>query len=236
MNALVIKKLEKYGLSFTAIAALSLLALLALNGCSLTGGDQQSVAVAPGTYSAPARSESAPTLQNLQTAFNGESNAHAKYLEYAKRADTEGYTKVASLFRAAARAEEIHAANHAVVIKNMGGVPAADVKLPEIKTTRENLEDAVKGETYERDVMYTDFIKAAREAGNSEALRTFNFAKSAEAEHAKLYSEALAKLEDQKGGTTTYFVCPKCGFTTPDANLQKCPVDFTPKEKFEAIS
>ncbi len=48
------------------------------------------------------------TLENLQTAFNGESNANAKYLEFAKKADEEGYTKVASLFRAAARAEEIH--------------------------------------------------------------------------------------------------------------------------------
>ena len=42
------------------------------------------------------------TLANLQSAYNGESNAHVKYLEFAKQADVEGYGKVASLFRAAA--------------------------------------------------------------------------------------------------------------------------------------
>ena len=41
------------------------------------------------------------TLDNLQAAFNGESNAHAKYLAYSKKADEEGYPSVASLFRAA---------------------------------------------------------------------------------------------------------------------------------------
>ena len=30
------------------------------------------------------------TLENLQAAFNGESNAHAKYLAYAKKAGEEG--------------------------------------------------------------------------------------------------------------------------------------------------
>lgn len=103
------------------------------------------------------------TLNNLQTAFNGETNANAKYLEYAKKADAEGFTKVASLYRAAARAEEIHAGNHADVIKKMGGTPKSEVKLPEIKTTKENLEDSVKGETYEGDTMYPEFLQEARE-------------------------------------------------------------------------
>jgi rubrerythrin len=30
-----------------------------------------------------------------------------------------------------------------------------------VKSTRENLEAAVKGETYERDTMYPDFLKQA---------------------------------------------------------------------------
>jgi ABC-type transporter MlaC component len=38
------------------------------------------------------------TLDNLQAAFNGESNAHARYVEFAKKADKEGYAQVASLF------------------------------------------------------------------------------------------------------------------------------------------
>lgn len=179
---------------------------------------------------------SSKTLENLQTAFDGESNANAKYLAFAKKADDEGYKKVASLFRAAARAEEIHKNNHAEVIKKMGGVPKADVKPAEVKTTAENLKGSIEGETYERNKMYTDFLAEARSSGNTDALRTFNFAKTAEGEHAKLYSQALADLEAWKADKATFFVCSTCGFTTPDATIQKCPVDFTPKEKFESIS
>lgn len=189
-----------------------------------------------GAYSSPVPTNGAKTLENLQTAFNGESNANAKYLEYAKKADSEGYTKVASLFRAAARAEEIHAVNHSAVIKQMGGTPQSEIKLPEIKTTKENLEEAVKGESYERDTMYPEFLTEARKTGNKEALKTFNFAKIAEGEHAKLYGEALANLEDWKGGKMTFYVCSNCGYTTTNGSLEKCPVDFVPKEKFEAIS
>lgn len=236
MNKAKIRNFQTYSLSLLATVALSLLAVVFLTDCSIYESDSQSSIPTTGAYSSPVPSDGRKTLENLQTAFNGESNAHAKYLEYARRADAEGYTKVASLFRAAARAEEIHAANHAEVIKKMGAAPQADIKLPETKTTRENLEDAVKGETYERDVMYADFLAEARKVGNKDALRTFNFAKTAEGEHAKLYRDTLADLENWKSGAATFYVCPSCGFTTPDLNFEKCPVDFTGKEKIEAIS
>jgi len=224
----MIMKLNK--LVLIPVLALSIAAIFA--GCS----SKENVTATTGAYSSPVEGNGAKTLENLQTAFNGETNANAKYLEYAKKADAEGYTKVAGLYRAAARAEEIHAGNHAAVIKKMGGTPKAEVKLPEIKTTKENLEDSVKGETYERDTMYPEFLLEARTAGNKDALRTFNLAKTAEGEHAKLYAEALANLENWKGGTTTFYVCPTCGYTTTNADLKKCPVDFVAKEKFEAIS
>ncbi len=205
---------------------------VAVSSCS----SSEKIAPTSGSATTAGSSKGVKTLENLQTAFNGESNANAKYLAFAKKADDEGYTKVASLFRAAARAEEIHMNNHSAVINKMGGTPAADVKPAEVKTTAENLKGAIEGETYERDKMYTDFIAEARSNGNTDALKTFNFAKVAEGEHAKLYAEALANLAAWKGGKTTFFVCSTCGYTTTDANLEKCPVDFTPKEKFESIS
>lgn len=176
------------------------------------------------------------TLNNLQTAFNGESNAHAKYLAFATKADEEGYGAVASLFRAAARAEEIHAANHAEVIKKMGGTPAAKVEKPDVKSTKENLEAAIKGESYERDVMYPDFLKQARAERNKDAIQTFNYAKTAEAEHAKLYTEAQSKLPGLKGAGVTYYVCSVCGYTTMKLDFSKCPSCFSPKEKYEKVS
>ncbi len=86
------------------------------------------------------------TLQNLETAFNGESNAHARYLAFAEKADKESYFQIASLFRAAARAEEIHASNHEVQIKKLGGTAQAKIESPVVKSTKENLEVAIKGE------------------------------------------------------------------------------------------
>ena len=177
------------------------------------------------------------TLKNMQTAFNGESNAHARYLAFAKQADVEAYGEVASLFRAAARAEDIHASNHSVVIKKLGAVPQARIDAPDVKSTRENLQAAIKGETYERDTMYPAFIKQARLDGDRDALKSLNYAKTAEVEHAKLYTAALAQLDTLKGTkSVTFLVCPTCGFTTRDSKFVKCPSCFTPVERFEKVA
>ena len=176
------------------------------------------------------------TLENLQAAFNGESNAHARYLAFAQQADKEGYGKAASLFRAAAKAEEIHARNHAEVIKKLGGTPEAKIETPQVKSTEENLKAAIKGETYERDVMYPAFLKVARADRNRDAIQTFNYAKTAEAEHAKLYAEALANLPQMKGAGQEYYVCTVCGYTTTKVDFAKCPSCFSPKHKYDKVS
>lgn len=187
--------------------------------------------------SLPATASASVTLDHLQEAYNGESNANAKYLAFAKKADAEGYAAVASLFRAAAKAEEIHAANHAAVITKMGAKPTASVKLPEIKSTVDNLKAAVEGESYERDKMYPQFVKDARAAGDADAVRTFNFALAAEGEHATLYGDAAAKLATLKSALgATYFVCSVCGKTVLKVDFAKCPVCFSPKDKYLTVS
>ena len=184
----------------------------------------------------PAEPTSATTLDNLQAAFNGESNAHASYLSFAAKADAEGFAPVASLFRAAARAEEHHARNHSEVIRKLGATPVAVIAPPYMESTRENLETAVKGETYERDVMYPTFIAKAREDGENEAVNTFQLALAVEAEHAQLYAEALKNLESLRGGKpVVYYVCPFCGSTTATAGFDLCPVCSTPEDEFEEI-
>ncbi len=179
----------------------------------------------------------ATTVDNLQAAFNGESNAHARYLAFAEKADQENYPSVASLFRAAAKAEEIHANNHAEVLKQLGATPLANVEKPVVKSTADNLEAAIKGETYERDKMYPDFLKAARaENAGAPVLRTLNYAKNVEAEHAKLYADAKKNLSKLKGAQETYYVCSVCGNTVPKVTFEKCPVCANPKDKFIAVS
>ena len=183
-----------------------------------------------------AQNVTATTLDNLQTAYNGESNAHARYLAFAQKAETEGYGKAASLFRAAARAEEIHAGNHAVVIKKLGGTPQAKVETPVVKSTAENLDTAITGESYERDTMYPQFLKQARAEHNRDAVETFSFAKTAEAEHARLYTAALNSLADMRGSGQTYYVCTVCGYTTTNLDFAKCISCFSPKHKYQAVS
>jgi len=164
------------------------------------------------------------TLQNLQSAYNGESNAHAKYLEFAKQADSESYGKVASLFRAAAAAEQIHLTCEAAVIREMDATPRADVKTAPVKSTKQNLEDSAnKGEGYERDTMYPQFIRQARKDANEEAAQCFTWARAAEAEHFKLFTAAARNLDQMKGGLRTYYVCSEGGDTMAKLNAAKCP-------------
>jgi rubrerythrin len=173
------------------------------------------------------------TLDDLAAALNGETTAGAKYLAFSKKADEEGFAGVGSLFRAAAAAEQIHAKNHAQVIKSLGGTPKAEVAAFDVGTTRENLAAAIKGETYERDVMYPTFIKNAE--GNKQATRTFSWALEAEIEHARLYQEAADKLEAWRNGKRRFWICQTCGYTLDSDQTDSCRVCSAKKEKFQVV-
>ncbi|MFP4087072.1 MAG: rubrerythrin family protein [Desulfobacteraceae bacterium] len=150
------------------------------------------------------------TGENLKEAFAGESQANRKYLAFAKQADREGYTQAAKLFRAAAEAETVHAHAH---LKAMKGV----------KSTRENLKEAIEGETHEFKTMYPKMIEEAKEEGEKVALRSFTFANEVEEVHAGLYHKALENL-DAPGDVSAYYVCSVCGFTIENEPPEKCPV------------
>ncbi len=176
------------------------------------------------SVAARAASQPSETLKNLQAAYNGESNAHAKYLEFAKQAEKEGYGRVGSLFRAAAAAEQIHRTCEANVVKEMGATPEARINLPPIKSTEQNLEESAnKGEAYERDTMYPRFIRQARKDGSKAAEQCFEWARAAEAEHFKLFKAAAANLGQMTGGPESYYVCKEGGYTMAKLDPAKCP-------------
>jgi len=180
----------------------------------------------------------APTSQtvlNLLAAYEGESNASVKYTAFAIRAEVEGYFRAAALFRASARAEQVHAAHHARIITKLGATPLAKFHEFEVKTTAENLAAAKAGEEYERDVMYTDFIREAEAADQKDAVRTFTLASKAENIHAQLYGEALANLEEQRE-RTTFYVCLVCGEVTDKPEETKhCPICGAKEPSFEKV-
>jgi rubrerythrin len=164
---------------------------------------------------------SSATLKNLQSAYDGESNARARYLAFAKKAEAQGYGAVASLFRAAARAEEIHLENHAAVIRAMGAEPHARVKAVVAGPTKTNLvKSASKGEAYERDTMYPRFIRQAQAEGNEAAVRSFEYAREAEAGHFELFTAAAGDLH--KSDRRDYFVCKESGYTMAKLDAAKC--------------
>ena len=184
--------------------------------------------------------ENAITVQNLLAAFEGESNAHAKYTAFAAKADADGLHGAASLFRATARAEQIHAANHARVIKQLGGEAQCEIHAVEVKSTLENLKAALSGEQYEVDTMYPGFLEEATAHNATSAIRTFTGALEAEKTHARMYGEAITLLIGGKkdswiGAARDFYVCPVCGYTSETEEHERCPVCNCPWERFEII-
>ena len=183
---------------------------------------------------APVKKPEATTLENLQAAFSGESNAKARYEAFAVKADAEGYLGVAGLFRAAALSESIHAVKHAKAIEALGGVAKADMKAPVVKTTKENLKEALKGENHESKTMYPAFMKKAEADKNMQAMYSFKGAMAAEKMHAQYFTKALANLKDWKA-KHKFLVCQTCGYTTMDMTIKVCPVCSQPREQFTQV-
>ena len=105
------------------------------------------------------------TIENLKAAYNGESTASAKYASFAERAKTEGYDTIAVMFLATSKAEAIHAANHLKVLEKLGEkIAGPQIGAFSVLSTAENLADAIKGETYEINTMYPEFIATATSA------------------------------------------------------------------------
>lgn len=185
--------------------------------------------------------ENTATIANLLDAFGGESNATARYTAYAAKADRDGWLGVGSLFRATARAEQIHAANHARAIRQLGSMAHCEVHQVEIRSTLENLRVALGGEQFEIDTMYPAFIEVAKTTGNSVALRTFTWACEAEKTHARLYREAMALVEaglkeSWVGKERNFYVCPVCGYTSASREEHElCPVCNLARDRFEIV-
>ncbi len=161
------------------------------------------------------------TEKNLKEAFAGESQANRRYLAFAKKAEEEGFKQMAKLFRAAAEAETVHAHNH---LRALGG----------IKSTKENIQEAIGGETYEFKKMYPEMVTKAKTEGLKQAEISFDYANQVEKIHAALYENALASLGKNK--TVDYYVCPVCGNTVEEKAPDQCPICNTPGPRFMKIS
>lgn len=176
------------------------------------------------------------TIENLKAAYNGESTASAKYAAFAEKAKAEGFDTVAIMFLATSKAETIHAANHLKVLEKLGEkVSGPQIGTFNVMSTAENLTDAMKGETYELETMYPEFIAAAEKEKSTDAVKSFKWALDTEKKHQLFYKTALAIVATggEKSLSVKWMVCPVCGNTFNEPALTaKCDFCMTPKEKF----
>lgn len=186
--------------------------------------------------------EISATSENLLAAFEYEINTRSQYDVYAARVHTEGlYRGVVSLFRAVARAEEIHAANHVLALKKSGGTIKCEFKSFPAGTTLEQLKIALDCERHEIETLYPKFLEDAEADKNAQAIRTFRYALQAEKSHVQLFSRAIELVESSPtdpwiANAHSFYVCPGCGFVseTRDRN-QECPVCAGLQRWFEKI-
>ncbi len=164
------------------------------------------------------------TQENLQHAFAGESQANRKYLAFAAKAEKEGFSQVAKLFRAVAEAETIHAHSH---LRAMDGVSG----------TVENLQAAIAGEAHEFTTMYPGFVAEAEKEGDKRATKSMQNAMEVEKIHHGLFEQALAAVsagQDLQG--VEIYLCPICGHVEFGQAPDACPVCNVKKEKFLQVS
>lgn len=163
-------------------------------------------------------------MDNVGAAFAGESQANRKYLAFSEKATQEGFPTVAKLFRAASEAEAIHA-------RTMIGVMGAS------KSTAENLEGSVAGETHEFTEMYPGFIAEAEREGLQAAITPFTYAMKAEEVHAGLYAKAVEAVRAGKDlEASKVLLCPVCGNVALDEAPERCPICGVPGPRWREIT
>ncbi len=164
------------------------------------------------------------TLENLLTAFAGESMARNKYTYYASKAKKEGYEQINAIFTETAANEKEHAELWFKLAHGIG-------------TTSENLEDAANGENYEWTDMYANMAKVAREEGFPEIAAQMEGVAKVEKEHEDRYRKLKKNVEEGKVFAKDEVVewkCANCGYVyTSQKAFEKCPVCDHPQAYFE---
>lgn len=163
------------------------------------------------------------TEENIKEAFAGESQAHIKYLAFAKKAEREGKPNVARLFQAAAFAEQVHADEHLRVLSG-------------VASTEANLRTARAGEEFEAEEMYPAYMAVAQLQCEEKAQQSIHHAIEAEKLHRQLYDDAIAAVEAGDDFTGEQLVvCSMCGYTATGEAPERCPVCTAPKKYFSAF-
>jgi rubrerythrin len=178
------------------------------------------------------------TAANLRSAYGGESMAHMRYKAWGAKAEKDGFPNVARLFRAISYAEQVHATNHFIELKNESGdfLVASGAGFG-LGTTSENLQGAINGENFEVDEMYPVYIEGAKLQTEKGARLSFHYAISAEKIHAAMFQEAKQAVDAGKDAELgPVQICEVCGYTHEGNAPDKCPICGAAKNKFKTFA
>lgn len=142
------------------------------------------------------------TLAGLQLAYEAEMNARWRYLVYENIAWREGHPRAATLFRAIAHAESIHAENHRRQVERLGARATWEFASFAVGPTAFNLERSIGIERAESTTVYRAYGEYARLECDYDALASFDYARGAEGTHARMFARELAELRDGAGRPT----------------------------------
>ena len=127
------------------------------------------------------------------------------------------------------------------IMKQLGVEAWCTMRKVQVKSTLENMQDALEGEEHEIEKTYPMVLEDARRRKNHAVIGTFTRAMEAEKAHARLYGEAVALLESGRMDSwievaREYYVCPECGYTAETLKRdESCPVCRCSQERFEAV-
>ena len=169
---------------------------------------------------------STKTLENLKTAFAGESQACIKYLFYASKAKDDGYVQLSNIFLETAHNEREHAKIWFKYLSE-GAIP----------NTWVNLEDSVNSEHAEWDKMYRQFAEDAEKEGFYEIAYLFKYVAKIEKNHCERFRDLLNSVKNDtifKKDEKVDWKCTNCGHSFKSFNAPMvCPVCKHPRAYFE---
>ena len=163
------------------------------------------------------------TERNLWNAIVAEALAHLKYSAYAMKALEEGHPEVGQVFQEVAGAETIHGVNHLRVVGD-------------IKSSRENLESVISGESREFATLYPRMIREALDDARHDAAETFSVAMDREIQHLESFSKSLEDLNRKaEAQAAALKQQPAVGRATQVAERQETPAPRPPDSYPKAV-
>ena len=174
------------------------------------------------------------TLENLQTAYNKEMNYQYMYSKFVAEAKKEKNKEMTNLFQAIVLSEQVHAQQHADLMRSKGVEPkAVSYDSISVGTIVQTLKMAVSCEEIETSSMYPNMIRTADAEKFPAAVEQMTQCKDGDARQAELLKDA----QDHSGKIkkAQYYVCPKCGYIFNSEETSECPSCKTTKDKFSKI-